>query len=109
MSTLDLSSKAKAKSRFDPFLDPFLTPFPFERLPMSKINIKALAIFILFCAVAIYSCTQHDEDPGSPVTLTSQDKLSFLVANSDLIALVTISGGIEKDRNIRGQKYFEIF
>ncbi len=66
----------------------------------SKINIKALAIFVLFCAIAIYSCNPRKNDEGKPLELTTQDTLSFLVENSDLIALVTLSGGLKAGENL---------
>ncbi|MFT5700882.1 MAG: hypothetical protein ACI8ZB_003767 [Desulforhopalus sp.] len=65
-----------------------------------KINIKALVIFILFCVFGIYSCTHRSDNEGRPLALTYQDTLPYLIANSDLIALVTISGGLESRENL---------
>ena len=69
-------------------------------LMTNKINIKAYVIFILFCVFAIYSCTHRSDNEGKPLALTYQDTLSYLVANSDLIALVTMSGGLKSGENL---------
>lgn len=59
-------------------------------------NMKGFIIFLIFLATAIYSTNSFTNNEGKPVVRTNQDTLSFLVKNSNLIAIVSLSGGVEK-------------
>lgn len=58
---------------------------------------KKLIIFLLIWTIVISSISSAVENQGIPIVRTDQDTLSFLVKKSDLIAIVTLSGGVKKD------------
>lgn len=59
---------------------------------------KILAIILLYCIFLLLGCENKIDTKGEPVSLTEFDTLPFLVKNSDIIALATLSGGTDKPR-----------
>jgi hypothetical protein len=61
---------------------------------------KLVQIFVLLsiCSLFFIGCENRLDTKGKPITLTHKESLEFLVTKSDIIALVTISGGTDKPK-----------
>ena len=61
---------------------------------------KKYSLFITscLCLLAVFAGSYTEASPGVPITRTHQETLKFLVANSDMIAIVNLSGGTYKKR-----------
>jgi hypothetical protein len=60
---------------------------------------KKIFAILLLCTCLLLGCENQIDRKGEPVSLTEKDTLSFLVKNSDIIALATLSGGTDKPRS----------